>query len=175
MLVMDDSSHDVIPKSMQLVAGRSGQEYNQRKKRKGAFWEDRYHATAIETDQHFLRCLVYIDLNMVRAGVVNHPSEWTFGGYNEIQNPRKKCVLIAYQKLAELSGFDNYDRFRGSHKELVEELLQDGINFRQSEWTESIAVGSKPFIGEIKDLHQQRLINDIKSGVNQQGINKNEK
>ena len=27
MLVMDDHSRDVIPKSMQLVAGRSGQEY----------------------------------------------------------------------------------------------------------------------------------------------------
>ena len=27
------------------IAGRTGQEYNQRKKRKGTFWEDRYHAT----------------------------------------------------------------------------------------------------------------------------------
>ena len=150
MLVIDDHSRDVIPKSIQLVAGRSGQEYNQRKKQKGAFWEDRYHATAIETDQHFLRCLVYIHPNMVRAGVVNHPSEWTYGGYNEIQNPRRKCVLIAYQKLAELSGFDNYDRFRDSHKEWIEKMLKDGINSRQSEWTESIAVGSESFIEEIK-------------------------
>ena len=151
MLVIDDNLRDVIPKSMQLVAGRSGQEYNQRKNRKGAYWEDRYHATAIETDQHFMRCLVYIDLNMVRAGVVSHPSEWPFGGYNEIQKPRRKCVLIAYQKLAELSGFNNYDRFRDSHKELVEELLKDGTNSRQSEWTESIAVGSESFIEEIKE------------------------
>ena len=60
---------------------------------------DRYHATVIETDQHFLRCLVYIDLNMVRAGVVNHPSEWTYGGYNEIQNPRRKVsIKYPYQK-----------------------------------------------------------------------------
>ncbi len=132
MLVMDNNLRDVIPKSIQLVAGRSGQEYNQRKKRKGAYWEDRYHATAIETDQHFLRCLVYIDLNMVRVGAVRHPSEWPFGGYNEIQNPRKKCVLIAYQKLAELSGYESYDRFRDSHKELVDELLKDGIHSRQS-------------------------------------------
>jgi hypothetical protein len=28
--------------------------------------------------------MVYIDLNMVRAGGVNHPSEWPFSGYNEI-------------------------------------------------------------------------------------------
>jgi hypothetical protein len=88
---------------------------------------------------------------MVRAGVVSHPSEWQFGGYNEIQKPRKKCKLIAYQKLAKLSGFDNYDSFRDTHKELVEGLLNDGINSRQSEWTESIAVGSEPFIEEIKE------------------------
>ncbi len=68
-----------------------------RKNRKGAFWEDRYHATAIESERHLLRCLVYIDLNMVRTGVVSHPSEWPFGGYNEIQNPRRKCVLIGDQ------------------------------------------------------------------------------
>ena len=74
-LLVLDSGKEVIPKSIQLIAGRSAQEFNQRKKRKGAFWEDRYHATAIQTDQHLMRCLVYIDLNMVRSGVVSHPSE----------------------------------------------------------------------------------------------------
>jgi putative transposase len=44
LLVTDDGNRDTIPKSMQLIAGRTGQEYNQRKDRNGAFWEDRYHA-----------------------------------------------------------------------------------------------------------------------------------
>jgi putative transposase len=69
---------------VQLVAGHTGQEYNILKGRKGAFWEDRYHATAIESGDHLLKCIVYIDLNMVRAGVVKHPSEWEAGGYNEM-------------------------------------------------------------------------------------------
>jgi putative transposase len=30
---------------MQLIAGRTAQEYNRRKHRDGAFWEDRYHTT----------------------------------------------------------------------------------------------------------------------------------
>ncbi len=67
---------------------------------------------------------------MLRAGVVNHPSEWVFGRYNEIQIPRRKCVLVAYQRLAELLGFDNYNRFSDTHKELMEEQLKDGINTR---------------------------------------------
>jgi putative transposase len=75
LLVVDDGDRETIPKSIQLIAGRTGQGYNKRKNRKGGYWEDRYHATAIETGEHLLRCLVYIDLNMVRAGVVNHPSE----------------------------------------------------------------------------------------------------
>lgn len=56
VLVSADGDRDVIPNSIQLIAGRTGQEYNQRKKRKGAFWEDRYHATAIDPDPKFF-CL----------------------------------------------------------------------------------------------------------------------
>ncbi len=79
LLVMDDKN-DAISKSMQLVAGRTAQDFNRRKGRNGAFWEDRYHATAIESGEHLLRCLVYMDMNMVRAGVVPHPSQWQHSG-----------------------------------------------------------------------------------------------
>ena len=149
LLVFDDKGQPVIPQSIKLIAGRTGQEYNARKNRKGAFWEDRYHATAIQTEQHLFRCLVYIDLNMVRAGVISHPSEWKFGGYNEIQKPPRKCVIIAYGKLAELAGFSMYDSFQKCHYEYVTELLQNDV-FRQSWWSESIAVGDESFVDNIK-------------------------
>lgn len=64
-LVFDEKGREVIPSSVKLVAGRTGQEYNLRKKRKGYFWEDRYHATTIESEEHLFKCLTYIDLNMV--------------------------------------------------------------------------------------------------------------
>ena len=102
LLVVDNGKRDTIPNSMQLMAGRTGQEYNQRKARKGAFWEDRYHATGVSFDEHLFKCMVYIDMNMVRAGVVNHPEEWPFCGYNEIQSPRQRYSLIDYQRLVSL-------------------------------------------------------------------------
>jgi putative transposase len=46
-LLVKDTGRNVIAQSMQLIAGRTAQEYNQRKARGGAFREDRYHATAI--------------------------------------------------------------------------------------------------------------------------------
>jgi len=66
LLVHGHENKDVIPRSLQLIAGRTGQEYNQRKKRKGAFWEDRYHATAVDVDEHLVNCLVYIDIHPVK-------------------------------------------------------------------------------------------------------------
>ncbi len=150
LLVVDTGKRDVISKSMQLVAGRTGQEYNQRKNRRGAFWEDRYHATAVESGDHLARCLVYIDTNMVRAGVVSHPSKWPFSGYNEIQEPRRKNVLIDYERLQALFGSDSYDQLRATHKGWAVEQLQGAGKKRQNEWTGSIAVGSKGFIENVK-------------------------
>ena len=47
-LLVEDKGAGVIPRSIQLIAGRKAQDYNRRKKRKGAFWEDRYQATAVQ-------------------------------------------------------------------------------------------------------------------------------
>jgi putative transposase len=152
LLVVDDGDRDMIPRSIQLVAGRTGQEYNQRKTRKGAFWEDRYHATAVEGGEHLFRCIVYIDLNMVRAGVVDHPSQWPFCGYNEIQSPRRKNVLINYDTLRELVGVETYDQVKEYHQGWLDEYLRDGNNRRDEKWTKSIAVGSKGFVQSVQCL-----------------------
>ncbi len=150
LLVVDSGGREVIPKSLQLIAGRTGQEYNQRKNRNGAFWEDRYHATAVSSDRHLVQCLVYIDLNMVRAGVVNHPSEWSFSGYNEIQKPRERYSLIDYKRLMDLLHILTIDDLRNSHQKWVEEILKTKNYVRESKWSQSIAVGSKNFVENIK-------------------------
>ena len=152
LLVAGGKERDVIPNSIKLIAGRTGQEFNQRKNRKGAFWEDRYHATAVESGDHLFKCLVYIDLNMVRAGVVEHPSEWAFCGYNEIQEPKRKNVLINYQRLTELLGFNTYDEVKMYHKRWVDDYLENGKNTREDKWTMSIAVGNRSFVERVKSL-----------------------
>lgn len=149
LLVYNDKTN-IIPKAVQLLAGRTGRQYNLRKSRKGAFWEDRYHATAVATGNHLIRCMVYIDLNMVRAGVVHHPSEWEYGGYNELQHPKQRYSLIDRQKLSSLIGLQNQDRVSETHRNWVEESLKKSINKRDGKWTESIAVGDKDFVLETK-------------------------
>ncbi len=151
LLARDNGDRDVIPKSIQLIAGRTGQEFNQRKSRNGAYWEDRYHATAVETDKHLIQCLIYIDLNMVRAGVVEHPSEWGFGGYNEIQAPRERYALIDYDGLRALLNFSAMYELAAAYCGWIEESLKKGSHYRDERWTESIAVGSEAFVMATKE------------------------
>jgi len=150
LLVVDSGKRETIPKSMQLVAGRTAQQYNLRKKRKGAFWEDRYHATAVETNHHLISCLTYIDLNVVRAGVVAHPSEWEFGGYAEIQTTRQRYSIINRRALMELLGIHSTDALRQSHSMWVGEALSRAELVREAKLTESVAVGNRNFVETIK-------------------------
>lgn len=55
-----------------LIAGRAAQQYN-RKHREGAFWPDRYHATAIESGEHLLR---WVDASLKAIGA-KRDSRWT--------------------------------------------------------------------------------------------------
>jgi len=167
LVIRDDKGEGVIPQTMQLVAGRAGQEYNQRKNRKGAFWEDRYHATAVEVDSHLSRCMVYIDLNMVRAGIVTHPSEWPFCGYNEIKNPRERYSIIDYESLIDFFNAQSMDELRKTYRVWVEEALEkQSYRKREPQWTESIAVGNEVFVRETKEKLGIKAIGREVIGVN---------
>ena len=145
LIVRDSGGREDIPSMIQLVAGRTGQEYNARKKRKGAFWEDRYHATAIESGTYLKRCLLYVDLNMVRAGVVQHPQDWAYGGYREVQGNKRRNTIIDLKALMNALEIENVETLRIAHREWLDKALQEGASERNKVWSESVSVGSEDF------------------------------
>lgn len=149
-LLVRDTGDNCIAKSMQLVAGRVAQEYNKRKGRRGAFWEDRYFATAVATDRYLALCMVYIDLNMVRAGVVDHPAKWAVCGYNEIQSPPTRFRVIDVNALRRLTGSASVNGFRRKHRDWVEAELARDRSVRQPEWSDAVAVGPEAFAAEFR-------------------------
>ncbi len=151
LLIFDNSGRNIIPDSIKLVAGRTGQEYNTRKNRNGAFWQDRYHATAVESNRHLRQDIAYIDMNMVRAGVVDHPGKWECSGYNEIQNPQTRKSIFDFERLMELLGFKTYEQLQQAHFQWVDSGLQAENKGRQAKRTQSVAVGGESFIEKIKE------------------------
>jgi putative transposase len=156
LLVMDSDKPHVIPSSLQLVAGRTAQEFNLRKNHKGAFWEDRYHATAIENGTHLANCITYIDLNMVRAGSVSHPIQWKFGAYYEMERQPSYKKLVDYGSLLKLLDVDSIDALKVLRRIWVEEKMATKQMSRESQWTESVAVGSREFLEKMKKIQGLR-------------------
>ncbi len=147
-LLVADQGNDEIPPAMQLIAGRTAQEFNDRRNRHGAFWEDRYHTTAVQTDDHLLQCMTYIDLNMVRAGAVENPSEWDVSGYSEIQRPWKRKGVIDYLALFQLFNVQTERQLAAQRNKAVYSELT--YSQRQPAWTESVGVGDEAFLSNLK-------------------------
>lgn len=87
---------------------------------------------------------------MMRAGVEKHPSEWSFSGYNEIQNPAKRYSIIDQKSLLSKCGTIDPVQLWYDHKHWVEEAVNHGKGIKEPTWSESIAVCSKRFVEEIK-------------------------
>ena len=145
LLVCDGASGEIAP-AMQLVAGRTAQAHNKREGRVGAFWQGRYHRTAIQSDHHLVRCMTYIDLNMVRAGAVRHPREWPESGYFEIHAARSRPEIIDIEALCRLTGASDYADLRARLRRWTEHALHTAPREREPAWTESLAVGSADYL-----------------------------
>jgi REP element-mobilizing transposase RayT len=69
---------------MKMVMQRFTQSYNKRHNRRGHLWEQRFKSVLVEGKPDAISTMAaYIDLNPVRAGIVNDPKAYHFCGYGE--------------------------------------------------------------------------------------------
>jgi putative transposase len=134
---------------MQKLEGEFAEYYNIRTRRSGAFWGGRYHATMIDSGDYFWNCLKYIDLNMVRAGAVNHPEEWKWCGYAELVGIRKRYRILDMREVLRQSPATDLTAFRTSYRDSIAVDIETGRREREPIWTENIAVGRQEFVERI--------------------------
>ena len=80
-LLATPSTADGLPQMMQAVGRRYVQHFNRRHARTGTLWEGRYRSTVLEPERHLLPCMVYLDLNPVRAGLVAQPADYAWSSH----------------------------------------------------------------------------------------------
>ena len=77
---------------MKLLKQRFTQWYNGRMGRKGTLWEDRFKSVLVEgAGQALTATAAYIDLNPVRARLVEDPREYRWSGYGEAMAGRRRA------------------------------------------------------------------------------------
>ena len=147
-----------ISSALRYLHGQVGQWYNIQKDTSGSFWSNRFHSTKIQNGAHLARCLLYIDLNMVRAGVVDHPAKWNHSAYRELKGERQRCCIINMPRLLNCLAMKDKKTFQHWHERVLAEKLT-GKNGREEYWSNSVAVGDKEWLEElIKSQHLKRHI-----------------
>lgn len=150
ILVLCPEDKTAIPCMMRLLGSKVGATYNKKTGRQGAFWQKRYHATAVETGEHLVRCSLYIDLNMVRAGVVSHPRAWKHGGYHEIVKPKQRYKLVNRPELMRLMDMPDDCDFSKHYANWIKAAIKRGNLSRDDVWTKEVAVGKRSFVEKIR-------------------------
>ncbi len=66
---------------MKRIAGRQTRFVNKRDKRSGSLWEGRYKSSPINADEYLLACCRYVELNPLRAGMVEDLALYPWSSY----------------------------------------------------------------------------------------------
>ncbi|MCC6144953.1 MAG: transposase [Candidatus Hydrogenedentes bacterium] len=160
-IVAHADSAESVSMLMHLTAGATGKQYNLRKCHEASVWEHPFQCTAIEDGRHLFNCLAYVDLNMVRAGVVKHPRDWPWCGYDELSGTRLRYRVLAQDRLLESLGLDNLAQFREQYIEAIERRVATGQLAREAHWSESLAVGSQDFVSRAQSRYANRMTFNI--------------
>lgn len=150
LLLWSDTA-ETLSEGMRFLQGSFAQDYNRRKKRSGAFWSGRFHATLIQDGIHLGRCLFYIGLNMVRNKVVRHPSEWEWSGYHELVGTRQRYRIVDLDSLFRKLSMTNtpHEDFVNWYEETLTSKISTNDLKREGFWSESVAVGDKEWLATI--------------------------
>ena len=137
-----------VAAGMQFLSGAAAQDYNRRKKREGAFWGGRYRPTLVESGSHLSRCFFYIEMNMVRAQVAGHPSEWVGGAFDEHTDRRRRYRIIDRERLLHCLDCVNIEQFRDWYEATLNLCSREHME-REPYWTEAAAVGSREWVEQL--------------------------
>jgi putative transposase len=141
---------------MQSVGRRYVRNFNVRHGRTGTLWEGRYRSTVIQPEPYLLPCMVYLDLNPVRAGIVSEPGEYQWSSYRHYTG-RSVDKLITPHPLYWQLGNTPFARDE-AYTALVRAGISDG---EKRALTESAlrgwALGEPPYLAALQRLTERRV------------------
>ena len=80
-LLVTSTQPDGIAKMMQSIGRRYVQYINRSYRRTGSLWEGRFKSSLVQAEAYLLTCMRYIELNPVRANMVNDPAQYRWSSY----------------------------------------------------------------------------------------------
>ncbi len=158
--------------------------YNKSHNKTGYFWGDRFKSVILESGDTLINMLAYIDLNPVRANIVEKPEDyrWSSIGHHAQTNNKDNFLsmdlgLMAYNDLDEKERFADYREYvyekggletnRGAfidEKIIAKErdknyelTTMDRLRFRTRYFTDSGIIGTKSFVSRHYEMFKENF------------------
>ena len=145
-----------VSNMMQSVGRCYVRYFNREYKRTGTLWEGRFKSSMVQSEYYFLQCQRYIELNPVRAAMVEDPSEYSWSSY-QAHGLGKKVVM--HSPHAEYLKLDKNEKirqevYRSFFKSHVDSELINNIRLTVNK---GLALGNNRFQDEIELLYGHRV------------------
>ena len=162
-LLLTPKYENSIGKVIQSVGRYYVQYFNYHYSRTGTLWEGRYKATLIDSENYLLTCMRYIELNPVRAHMVEHPAKYPWSSYrhNALGEPTANITPHRlYQRLAKTVE-DRQKAYRGLFRSRIPEQTLEAI--REST-NKAWVLGSNRFKCQVEKKLNRRVVPSQRGG-----------
>ena len=150
LLVTPMTEHGVTH-LMQDLGRRFVRYVNDTYRRSGTLWEGRFKASLIDSEDYLLRCMRYIELNPVRAGMVAHPGDYRWSSYQGNAYGKPDPLLSAHPLYTGLSRDDVHRRH--AYRELFRHPLDDDLLHAIREaLNQELVLGREDFKDKIEQM-----------------------
>ncbi|MDA0678745.1 MAG: transposase [Proteobacteria bacterium] len=120
------------------------QTFNKRYERSGTLWEGRYHSSLVDADNYLFACYRYIELNPVRAGMVETPEQYRWSSFNVNAYGATSDLITPRQEYQDL-GSNSYERCSHYRRMFGVDLSDDDLTAIRFATNKGFPVGSGRF------------------------------
>jgi putative transposase len=155
-VLLTPATDEGLPQMMQAVGRAYVRYFNLRYQRTGTLWEGRYRSNLMESERYLLACMVYIDLNPVRAGMVGQAADFKWSSH-------RHCIgQVSDKTVTPHALFWGLGNTPFAREAAYAALVQAGLGLSEKEQlTRSAlsgwALGSEDFVGELQQSTARRL------------------
>jgi putative transposase len=168
---MTPQTENGISLVMQSLGRRYVQYFSYRNRRSGTLWEGRYKATLIDSEKYLLTCYRYVELNPVRAGMVDAPGDYQWSSYHHNGLGEYDPLITPHDLYIEIGSTDELrqQRYTALFETVIEPVAITGIREATKKgWV----FGSDRFKARLEALIGRQLVprdrgGDRKSGAYQ--------
>ncbi len=122
-LLMTPHQRNGVSRLMQSVGRRYVQYVNFSYQRTGTLWEGRHKASLIQSEAYLLTCYRYLELNPVRAGLVERPGDYPWSSYRAHAQGQVDPVIEDHSEYLALG--DTSESRQQAYRELFRHQVPD--------------------------------------------------